>query len=124
LAEPQLERWRGPARVLAVLATGLALVMALVPHPPPLPGNPGDKLVHAATFVVLALLISLGWPRTGFWRILLSLSAFGGLIELAQGTRIVGRDASAWDWLADVAAASAILALVVLARRLRAGGSR
>jgi VanZ family protein len=106
-----------------VLATGLALVMALLPHPPLLPGNPGDKVVHAVTFVVLSLLISLGWPRTGLWRLLLLLAAFGGLIELAQGTSVIGRDASTYDWLTDIAAA-AMLAAVWLARRLWIGEAR
>lgn len=119
MAEPQQERWRGPARALAVLATSLALVMALIPHPPTLPGNPGDKMVHAATFVALSLLISIGWPRVAFWRLFLLLSGFGGLIELAQGTSLVGRDASLWDWLTDTAAVLAMLTLFWLTQRVR-----
>lgn len=105
-------------RVLALFAIGLALVMALLPHPPALPGNPNDKLVHSATFIVLALLVSYGWPRAGFWRILILLFAFGGLIELLQGTSFIHRDASAWDLVADTVAVLVMLSLLRMTTRL------
>jgi VanZ family protein len=111
------DRWTGPARVLALVAAGIALIMAFLPNPPPLPGNPSDKLVHAATFGLLALLIAQGWPRAGFWAILLPLSAFGAGIEIAQGTSLIHRDASLGDWLADTAAIAIALALLAPTRR-------
>lgn len=111
------DRWAGPARLLALIAAAVALIMAFLPNPPPLPGNPSDKLVHAATFGVLALLIAQGWPRAGFWTILLPLSAFGAGIEIAQGTSLIHRDASFADWLADTAAIALALALLAPTRR-------
>lgn len=118
MAQPLNETGMVAARALAILAIATALTMALLPHPPLLPGNPSDKLVHAGTFVVLAMLIAQGWPRVGFWTVLLLLSAFGAGIEVAQGTSIIGRDASAWDWLADMAGTLAVLSPLWLARRL------
>jgi VanZ family protein len=112
-------RYAGPTRLLAIVALVFALVMAFLRHPPPLPGNPNDKLVHATTFVVLSALFAAGWPRWGFWRILLLLSAIGAMIEVVQGTRLIGRDASAYDWLADTVATLAMLAVVMLVRRRR-----
>lgn len=117
LTEIAQDRWAGAARVLTFVAAGVALVMAFLPNPPPLPGNPNDKLVHAATFGVLALLISQGWPRAGFWAILLPLSAFGAGIEVMQGTPLIHRDASFGDWLADTAAILLALALLAPTRR-------
>ena len=42
-----------------------------------------DKLNHAGAFLVLALLMRLGW-RIGYWQTLAWLSAYGGLIEISQ----------------------------------------
>ena len=43
-------------RLLLLLATLFALVMACIPQPPQLPGQPSDKLQHIVAFVVLTLL--------------------------------------------------------------------
>jgi len=42
-----------------------------------------DKINHAVAFVVLAFLLRKGW-RIGYWKALLFLVAYGGLIELSQ----------------------------------------
>lgn len=82
-----LQPW---ARAAFWLATAAVLVLMLSPGPP-LPRDPfnlWDKAHHALAFAmltVLAVLAVLGWPQPALrWRILLSLVALGGAIEVAQ----------------------------------------
>lgn len=112
MSETPSQRWAGPARGFALLAGAVALIMALLPHPPVLPGNPSDKLVHAATFGMLTLLIAQGWPRAGFWTILICLSGFGIAIEVLQGLPSIHRAVDFGDWLVDTAAVAAALFLL------------
>jgi len=44
------------SRGLFWTAAAFALVMAIVPHPPELPGQPSDKVQHIVAFATLALL--------------------------------------------------------------------
>ena len=88
-----------------------ALVMALMPLPPRLPGSPSDKVQHIVAFVVLAALGRWAYPRSGVVKLLLGLSAFGALIELAQGIPGLNRDSDPLDWVADTLAAAAVLIL-------------
>ncbi|HUG45792.1 MAG TPA: hypothetical protein VMK31_04675 [Sphingomicrobium sp.] len=89
-----------------------ALVMAVVPQPPELPGNPSDKLQHIVAFATLAALASAGHPSTSLIKLLAGLSAFAGLIELIQMAPRLGRDADPVDWLAGTIGASLVLAVV------------
>ena len=59
--------WRGSgvARALFWAAAAFAFVMAVLPHPPNIPGNPNDKLQHIAAFATLALLGSFAFPCNG-----------------------------------------------------------
>jgi VanZ family protein len=59
-----------------------------------------DKLNHAGVFLVLALLMRLGW-RIGYWEGLALLTLYGGAIEIAQ-LFAVGRSAEWADLGADV----------------------
>ncbi len=111
--------------VLAFWAALLfALVMALLPKPPALPGNPGDKVQHVIAFVTLTALARLAYPRVRTWMLIIGLAAFGAVIELGQMAPGLGRDGSIDDWLADIAAVGAVLLVVeplrlLLARRKR-----
>jgi hypothetical protein len=109
-----VERWSGSGRVRALfwLALGFSFVMALMPHPPRLPGEPDDKIQHIAAFVTLALLGSWAFPRAKGWPLLAWLSAYGALIEIAQAIPMLHRDSDALDWVADTAAAGTILLVV------------
>jgi hypothetical protein len=99
-------------------AAGLfAFVMAVIPHPPNL-GN--DKLQHTAAFATLGLLASLAYPRVSVPKLLVGLSLFGALIEIAQATPIIHRDSDPLDWLADTVACG----IVLLALRLWRARSR
>jgi VanZ family protein len=94
-----------------------AFVMATLPKPPQLPGEPSDKIQHIFAFAVLAALAGAAYPRTGLLRIGLGLSAFGALIELVQMIPMLHRDAEFVDWLADTIAAAIVLLLAALIRR-------
>ena len=109
-----------PILRLAFWAAGLfAFVMALLPHPPQLPGHPSDKVQHMAAFAVLGLLGSLAYPRLRTWRLLVGLSIFGALIELAQEIPMLHRDSDPFDWLADTVACAVVLLAVAAWRASR-----
>jgi VanZ family protein len=108
------------APVWRLLLAGYWLALAVGTHlPPTFPGLPGDntdKLVHAAAFAGLAWLLATAWQNsTGrlnrrhlrfAW---LAIAAFAAADEVTQ--RLVDRDASASDWLADAAGAAGGLAV-------------
>jgi hypothetical protein len=116
-----LSEWRGSRTVRALFwaAAAFAFVMAVIPHPPPVPGNPNDKVQHIAAFGTLALLGSLAFPETALGHLLLRLSLFGAVIELVQAIPILHRDCDPMDWLADTIAILVVLLLVSLWRRRR-----
>ena len=91
-----------------------AFVMASLPQPPALPGDPGDKVQHILAFLVLSSLAAFAYPRLRLMVIFLGLAAFGGAIEAVQAIPQLGRQPSLMDWLADVAAVAAVLLLVAL----------
>lgn len=93
--------------------------MAALPQPPDVPGAPSDKVQHILAFTCLALLGSLAYPRIGGMKLVLGLSALGVLIEMVQLIPRLHRDAQATDWLADTAAAVAVVSVVHLWRRMR-----
>ena len=97
-----------------------ALVMASLPKPPQLPGQPSDKIQHIMAFLTLAALAAAAFPRTPLLRIGLGLSAYGALIEFIQMIPMLHRDADAADWAADTAAAALVLFIAYLIRRRRA----
>ena len=97
--------------------------MAVLPHPPELPGQPSDKIQHIAAFLTLALLASWAFTATQPWKLLTRLSLFGAAIELFQMIPALNRDADAVDWLADTVTVLVVLLIVSwFRRRSRAGG--
>jgi VanZ family protein len=101
------------SRVIFWAAASFALVMALIPHPPELPGNPSDKLQHIAAFATLGVLGAFAYPRVSALRLVVGLSLFGALIEIAQAIPFLHRDSDPLDWVADTVAC----ALVVIGLR-------
>lgn len=81
-----------------------ALVMASLPQPPAVPGNPSDKVLHLLAFLVLSCLATFAFPRIHLSVLLVGLAVFGGAIEVVQAIPALGREASWHDWIADVAA--------------------
>jgi VanZ family protein len=107
-------------RLLFWAAVLLSLVMALMPHPPQLPGHPSDKLQHAAAFATMGIFGSLAYPRLRTLRLILALSLFGAFIEVAQAIPALHRDSDPLDWLADtVACTAAVIAVGWWIRRRR-----
>lgn len=86
--------------------------MAILPHPPPVPGNPNDKVQHIAAFATLALLGSFAYPQTTLVSLFLRLSLFGAFIEVVQAIPVLNRDSDILDWLADTVAVAIVLLLV------------
>ena len=105
----------GPQRRLAILrivfwaAALFAFVMAVLPHPPELPGAPSDKIQHIAAFLVLGALASFAYPVTSPVYLGTALSLFGAFIELVQYVPSLHRDSDPVDWIADTAAAALVL---------------
>lgn len=100
------------------------LVMAWLPHPPPVPWQEDDKAWHMAAFAVLSVLASLAFPAAPLTRIGERLSFLGALIEVVQGIPALHRDRDIFDWMADTAAVIVTLVLVAAIRRLWSGRRR
>jgi len=115
----RLGDWRGGGAVRAAFwaAVCFAFVMAVLPHPPEVPGEPNDKVEHIVAFATLALLGSFAYSRTSLLRLLAGLSLFGAFIEVVQAIPVLQRDSDIWDWVADTAAVATVLTLVWLRRR-------
>lgn len=110
-------RWAPAARILFWLALAFALFMAWSPHPPAVPGAPGDKIQHMMAFGTLAILACAGWPRYELLRIGERLSFVGAIVEVVQSIPALGRDCDIFDWIADTAIIAAVLLVVWAARR-------
>lgn len=95
-----------------------AVIMASLPQPPQIPGQPSDKVQHVIAFVVLTLLASLAYPATKRWRLFVSLAALGALIEALQAIPMLHRDASLLDWLADCGAVAITMGLMAFVGKL------
>ena len=110
----RIEQWRASrtARGLFWAAALFAFVMAVLPHPPHIPGNPNDKLQHIAAFLTLALLGSFAYPAMALIALLVRLSIFGAVIEVIQAIPMLHRDSDFWDWVADTLAVGVGLLVV------------
>lgn len=117
----QFARHRGKLILLFWLAVGFTLIMALLPKPPVLPGEPTDKIQHILAFITLTILslIAAPWWR-GVQRILL-LSSFGALIELLQAIPSLHRSSDSADWLADTVAVVITFGIATLLHRWLVG---
>ena len=104
------------------LALLFTLVMALLPKPPPLPGQPTDKFQHIVAFAVLTLQSFAAYPLTRWLARFGWLAAFGAVIELGQMIPVLGRSADLADWLADSAAILITIAITAFFDRWRRKG--
>jgi VanZ family protein len=110
----KLSEWRAShtARAIFWAAACFSFVMAVLPHPPEVPGHPNDKVEHIAAFATLALLGSFAYPLTALLSLLVRLSLFGAAIEVVQAIPALHRDSDILDWLADTAAVAVVLLIV------------
>ena len=104
------------ARALFALAMIFAFIVAISPLAVKAGPEQGDKFAHMLAFYGLTLFAAVAYPRGNLALIAVAMSAFGALIEFAQGLEIVGRDRDVWDWVADSAAAAAALIPFALGR--------
>jgi len=95
----------------------LAVVLALWPSAPDLPGDPSDVLQHAAAFLTLTVLGGLAYPRAPLVVLFGAMALLGAGIELAQMIPQLHRQADSADLMVDVLAAAAGLLVVAGVRR-------
>jgi hypothetical protein len=110
----KLSDWRASrtSRAIFWMAACFAFAMAVLPHPPEIPGEPNDKVQHIAAFATLALLGAFAYPRTLLFKLLAGLSLFGAFIEVVQAIPALHRDSDMLDWLADTVAVAVVLLFV------------
>jgi hypothetical protein len=119
-----LETLSRTARLLFWPSLVFALVMAVLPKPPQLPGpDLGDKVQHMLAFFTLTTLAGIGWPRLPLLRAVLWLSLVGAGIEVVQAIPALYRDSDWRDWVADTVAIMAALVPVAVFRRMFARDS-
>jgi VanZ family protein len=104
-----------PVRARRLLFWGAAIfafVMAVIPHPPELPGEPNDKIQHMVAFATLGLLSAWAYVRAPVARLIVGLSLYGAFIELVQAIPALHRDSDVKDWIADTVACGIVLLLI------------
>ena len=101
------------------LALAFTLVMAWLPHPPSVPGNPNDKIQHIAAFTCLSLVGAVAFPNFSLARLGERLSFLGAVIEVVQSIPALHRDCDVRDWIADTIAIVIVLLAVAAFRRSR-----
>ena len=112
------------ARLLFWFALAFALFMAWVPHPPPVPGNPVDKVQHMLAFGTLTILACAGYPGADLLRTGERLSFVGALIEVVQAIPALHRDCDIRDWAADTLIVAVVLVIVWVWRKRAARDPR
>jgi hypothetical protein len=96
-------------RLLFWAAAIFAFVMAVLPHPPELPGQPSDKIQHIMAFATLGALGTWAFPRSASLKLIAGLSIFGAAIEIIQAIPALHRDSDILDWSADTIACAIVL---------------
>lgn len=109
--------WVRLFRVAFWAALIFAVIMALLPKPPPVMGEMGDKYQHMLAFACLTVLASLAYAKAPPLRIAERLSFVGALIEVLQSIPSLHRDCQIMDWVADTGAILMTLAIVTFVRR-------
>ena len=112
MTSPLRRRWR----LLFILATLVAVTMALMPHPPKMPIE-GDKYQHMLAFGLLTVLSVMAYPKGSLLRIGERLSFLGAMIEVVQSIPALHRDCDILDWVADTVVIAGVLVVVALSRR-------
>ena len=103
-----------PRWLMSVVVIAAIAYLTLVPSPlpePPMPLFDGvDKVVHGLMFLVLAWCLNRDISRRKLLVAAVAAfalaTAYGGLIEVLQGTMQLGRSADVLDFVADVAGAA------------------
>ena len=110
---PQYSRFLVPLLWLTAI---VVYILAVMPSSEAPRFGP-DKLEHMAAFFTLAVLGALALPKRSLLWIGTALGLFVGLFEITQMIPALHRDASLFDWLADLCAIAAGLLLAAPLRR-------
>ena len=102
------------ARGGLILAVAITLWFALYPGPNHPHLFAWDKADHLLAFGTLTALLMAAAPRAPAIRLMLVLAVFGAVLELAQATPLIDRDATLGDWLAEAIAIGAVGGAIVL----------
>lgn len=109
-------KWAVIARGVFGAALAFTIVLALLPAPPALPVETGDKVMHMIAFAVLSLLAFLSFPKRRIIELFAWMAVLGSLIEVLQMIPALHRDAEFADWVVDCAAS---LVVLILCRTVR-----
>ena len=109
--------WIRLFRIAFWAALAFAVTMALLPRPPEVLGDVGDKYQHMLAFSCLTVLASLAYAKAPPLRVAERLSFVGALIEVLQSIPELYRDCQIMDWVADTGAILVTLAIVMLVRK-------
>ena len=77
-----------------------------------------DKLEHAFVFMVLGVSGGMAYAQKRVW-VYLGLIALGALYEVLQAQFTITRQASVYDWLADIVGILIGIGLMLLIKKLR-----
>lgn len=100
------------------LLIAVVSVLMLIELKPSADGIPNiDKLEHAFVFILLAVTGCLAYSQQKPW-VYAGLIALGALYEVLQALFTVTRQASVYDWLADLVGILIALGLMAANRRL------
>ena len=96
----------------------IVTVLMLIELQPTQGGLPNiDKVEHALVFMALGVSGGLAYAQKRVWAYL-GLIALGALYEVLQAQLTITRQASVYDWLADIAGILIAIGLVVLISKL------
>ncbi len=114
-----IQLFRRAAPFLFWGALVFAYVCAVMPANEAPSFSSSDKVEHMVAFITLSILAAFAFSRASTLKIGLWLAAFGAFIEFSQAIPMLNRDASVYDWIADVIALSVGL---IVARPFRGVG--
>ena len=107
-----IDRFQGarPAKALFWAAALFALVMALLPHPPEVPGEPSTRSSTSPPSRRWPCSASLRFPRVSTPRLIVGLSLVSARSSKSlQAIPVLHRDSDPLDWLADTSRARLVL---------------
>ena len=100
---------------LLVVAVSVLMLIELKPSTDSIPHI--DKFEHAFVFMLLTMTGSMAYSQKKS-RVYAGLIALGALYEVLQALCTVTRQASVYDWLADIAGILIAMGLMALLRKL------
>ena len=113
-----IQLFRRAAPFLFWAALLFAYVCAIMPAQEAPKFSSSDKVEHMVAFLTLAILAAFAFPKATVLKVGIWLAVFGAFIEFSQAVPALHRDASVYDWVADVAAICVGLLIVRPLRRI------